>query len=375
MANLPTYAQIGISAAWVVTICRIIQGMSSMGEIIGAQIYVTETIPRPLSYPTVSFITIASSLGATAALGVATLVTSFFMNWRLAFCFGAGIALVGAVARTRLRETPEFLELKRQQMKAAIAELTNEEKKEKQKPKAQQRPHWKEPIAVKTFTSYFLIFCGWPLTFYLAYMYFNPILKESFDYTPQDIIKHNFYLSFVPLASSLIWSYLSYSIHPIKLMKIRWVLAFLVLLIMPFVIMNFTSFYQVFLLQAFILTFHFGSLPAEAIFNYHLPIYRRFTFASFLYALSRALMYIVTSFGLVYLGNYFGSFGLWVITLPIGTSFLYGILHFEDLERKIGVYPNLTFQNTNNQVQIFNKMSPLNVNKTRSKKYGSDIFS
>src|SRR5476649_1881276 len=45
MANLPTYAQIGISAAWIVTLCRIIQGMSSMGEIIGAQIYVTEMIP------------------------------------------------------------------------------------------------------------------------------------------------------------------------------------------------------------------------------------------------------------------------------------------------------------------------------------------
>ncbi len=33
MANLPTYAQIGISAAWVITICRIMQGLSAMGEV------------------------------------------------------------------------------------------------------------------------------------------------------------------------------------------------------------------------------------------------------------------------------------------------------------------------------------------------------
>ncbi len=38
MATFPTYAQIGTSAAWVITICRIIQGMSSMGEVIGAEL-------------------------------------------------------------------------------------------------------------------------------------------------------------------------------------------------------------------------------------------------------------------------------------------------------------------------------------------------
>lgn len=42
MANLPTYAQIGISAGWIMIICRIAQGMSSMGEIIGAQIYIVK---------------------------------------------------------------------------------------------------------------------------------------------------------------------------------------------------------------------------------------------------------------------------------------------------------------------------------------------
>ncbi|OZG32524.1 MFS transporter [Rickettsia endosymbiont of Culicoides newsteadi] len=35
MATLPTYAQIGVTAAWLVTVCRIIQGISSMGEIMG----------------------------------------------------------------------------------------------------------------------------------------------------------------------------------------------------------------------------------------------------------------------------------------------------------------------------------------------------
>jgi hypothetical protein len=31
MANVPTYAQIGLAASWVITICRALQGMSSIG--------------------------------------------------------------------------------------------------------------------------------------------------------------------------------------------------------------------------------------------------------------------------------------------------------------------------------------------------------
>ena len=50
MANLPTYEQIGITASWLVTGCRIIQGMSSMGEVIGAQIYVSEFVRPPAQY-------------------------------------------------------------------------------------------------------------------------------------------------------------------------------------------------------------------------------------------------------------------------------------------------------------------------------------
>lgn len=58
MANLPTYAQIGVTAAWLITICRIVQGISSMGEVIGAELYVTEITKPPVQYPAVSLITL-----------------------------------------------------------------------------------------------------------------------------------------------------------------------------------------------------------------------------------------------------------------------------------------------------------------------------
>jgi len=345
MANLPTYSQIGISAAWIMIFCRMAQGMSSMGEIIGAEIYVAETIRRPVSYPAVAFINFSSTVGAVAALGVSTLVTSFLLNWRIAFWIGAAIALVGAVARTRLRETPDFLEMKRQQLNDTIAELHREEGQENVTTLSKKnRPVWKDPIKYKTLLSYFLTYCGWPLSFYLSFLYFNPVLKDNFGYSANEIISHNFFLSIIMALSFMGWGFLSFYIHPIKIIKIRGSCAFVLMLLMPLIITAIHNPLALFLLQSSIIILSLGSMPANAVFIYHLPITRRFTYASFLYALTRALMYIITSFGLVYLGSYFDHFGLWFITLPMTMAYLYGVYHFEYLERKIGIYPNLSLQ-------------------------------
>ena len=106
MANLPTYAQIGISAAWLVTICRMVQGLSSMGEIMGAEIYVTEITKPPHQYPAVSFIAVASAFGSLAALGVAALTTRYGFNWRMAFWIGACIAVIGSRCPNPIKRNP-----------------------------------------------------------------------------------------------------------------------------------------------------------------------------------------------------------------------------------------------------------------------------
>jgi MFS transporter, MHS family, proline/betaine transporter len=346
MANLPTYEQIGMSAAWIITFCRIFQGMSSMGEIVGAEIYVAEFVSRPASYPAVALVSVSAYIGATVALGIASLVTFIGISWRSAFWIGAGVALIGAVARTRLRETPDFLEMKRKKMKEAITQLSHNNKRKKSSSNLNKTSSWKEPIEFKTLLSYFLIFCGWPLSFYLAYMYFNPLLMEKFGYSSKDIIQHNFLLSFVNILSGIFWALLSHRIHPIKLMKIRWIFTLILMISLPLLIMGIKSSFQLYLIQSLILFLSLGSLPGEAVFYYHLPIYRRFTLASFLYALSRALMYIITSISLVYLGNYFGNFGIWFITLPITLAYIYGVYHFQILESKLGIYPNLVSSGT-----------------------------
>jgi MHS family proline/betaine transporter-like MFS transporter len=172
MANLPTYAQIGISASWAITICRIIQGMSSMGEITGAQLYLTETVNTPIRYPVVATINLFVALGTMTSLGIASLVTMYGFNWRAAFWFGAGVAILGAVARTRLRETPDFINAKRR-LQFHLEKFGQSSKETQNRPITQKRPDFKTSLSLLTLD------CMWPLCFYYAYIHCSNILLNT----------------------------------------------------------------------------------------------------------------------------------------------------------------------------------------------------
>ncbi len=118
IATLPTYAQIGITASWILVICCMIQGLAASAEACGAEIYLTESSSPPIQYSLVALITVFSAVGTTAALGIASIFTSTHIyqnefSWRTAFWFGSGIALIGSVARTSLKETREFVNRKK----------------------------------------------------------------------------------------------------------------------------------------------------------------------------------------------------------------------------------------------------------------------
>lgn len=332
MANLPTYAQVGIAAAWLVTGCRIIQGLSSMGEIIGAEIYVTEITKPPAQYPAVSMIDIAAYVGAAVAIGISALVTSCNLNWRIAFWIGAGIAVVGSIARTRLRETPEFIDMKTK-IKNAIEERSTDEGEKKQQIKGMQWFISQEKISSKTIIAFFLIYCGWPLSFYLVYMHFNPLLKNIFKYSAEDIILHNFWLSLVHCGVFLLWGLLSYKVNPLKISKIKGIIFLIFTISMPSLLFITKTSTEIFLIQTILLILSLSALPANAIFIKHFPVLKRFTATSFLYALTRAIMYIITSFGLVFLTEWLGHYGLWFIMVPAIIGFIYGVNHFEKLEQ------------------------------------------
>ena len=298
MASLPTYEQIGITAAWIVTICRILQGLSSMGEVMGAKIYITEITKPPAQYPAVLLVTLSSSLGAMVALGLASLVTHISMNWRVGFWIGACIAVVGSVVRTRLRETPDFVDMKRKKQLEIERNRASEKRKMELLEEVREEVS-RSKINKKDFLAYFLLECSNPLCFYLYYIYFNPTLKV-FGYSSSDIIFHNFMLSIIDFFIVFPWIYLVTKFHPLKILKFQSRCFLFLMVVLPIFMSQCTSVWQIFLFQAVVFPFVLGGVgPAAPIFIKRFNVAKRFTATTLGYALARSFMYVICAFGLV----------------------------------------------------------------------------
>lgn len=316
MAFVPTYESIGIAAAWVITICRALQGMSSMGEFIGAGIYLTETTPLPARYPAVAWLEVSASVGGMAALGIATFVTAFSYDWRPVFFFGATVAVVGSVARTTLRETPEFI----QNMKK-IKENKNI-----------SHSLFPQKMDYKTILAMFFVFCSGPVWFYFVFIYCGNILTNSFGYEASQLLQNNFIVSIVFVVANIVWAQLSYRVYPFKILKFFLMLATVFVVLCPYLLDHASSPWQIMALQMFVGSFEIGHFPGSAIFYRHFPVLKRMTLISMGFATAKAFMFVVISFGLIYLNLWMGHWGLWVLMIPSLVSFAWALKHFEKID-------------------------------------------
>jgi len=330
MAILPTYAQIGITASWAIMLCRIIQGMSSIGEIIGAEIYLTETIPQQFKSSSITLLGMFSVLGATAALALASLVFLFGLKWRFAFGIGALIALVGGVARTTLKETTDFADAKRRIKKTINQYQThnviNTDLFTNEKPN------------IKTTISLFLMDCSWPVCFYIGYIHCGDILKDSFGYTAEQIINHNFFVSLAELLMFILLTYLGRKIPSLKILKIIMIIFLVFILFFPYLFYSLKSPFHLMLIQSVIVAYGPIIMVAVPTLFSHFPIFKRFTYVGTIHALSRAVIYVFTSFGLIYLTKYFHHYGIFIVMLISTISFAIGLSHFKHLEVRINHY-------------------------------------
>ncbi|MBS0186379.1 MAG: MFS transporter [Proteobacteria bacterium] len=219
MATLPTYAQIGITAAWIVTICRVAQGLSSMGEIIGAEIYLTELTKPPVQYSVVGFIGCASRMGAMAALGISYLVTHQGLNWRSGFWIGAMIAVIGSIIRTRLRETPAFIDMKRH-LNRVLDDIKQQAPEKTQKLLILKEKLQREKVSWKTIFSYFAIASGAAFNFYFVYFYCGGLLREM-GFEIRDIIYQNLIVSTLDFCALTLTVFLSFRIYPLNILKFK----------------------------------------------------------------------------------------------------------------------------------------------------------
>jgi MHS family proline/betaine transporter-like MFS transporter len=348
MAILPTYEQIGLTASVVMIICRIIQSLAATGELTGAQIYLTETLKPPTSYLAVGFLTEICLLGGTTALLIATIILKLQANWRIVFLLGSIVALIGTTARVRLKETIEFADFKRR-MKKAIEESNTQGLGKLASLIKKTNPCWGEKTAWQTIVAYFAIYSGGPLCFYLAYIYTAEILRYKFNFSVEEVMLHNLKLSMLGFATGVGLIMSSKYFSPLKLIKSRGI-GFLILL--PIISMGLgfcDDLRSVIIIQSLLIIFSLGGLPAAPILLKHFPIFKRFTYTSLTYSVSRAVMYSFTSFGLIWIVEHLGKYGILVIGLPVAIGFLWGVEYFLKLEQeeensmlkaKLGKYKN-----------------------------------
>lgn len=118
---IPSYQSIGITAPILLVAMRLLQGLSSGGEISGASIFVAECSPDAKRTLHTSWIEVGSMGGFIfGALLSALLYRAFGTEtvtdwaWRIPFLLAAPLALIGVYIRYKINESPEFIARKEQ---------------------------------------------------------------------------------------------------------------------------------------------------------------------------------------------------------------------------------------------------------------------
>jgi len=114
-ALLPTHAQAGAAAGWLLFLLRSVMGFSVGGEYIAVVAYLLEGAPPNRRGLITSLASASSEVGGLIAVGVCLLTVNSMgaanldsWGWRIPFLVGAALAGSVWIARTTMEESPDF---------------------------------------------------------------------------------------------------------------------------------------------------------------------------------------------------------------------------------------------------------------------------
>lgn len=317
---LPTYDDIGVWASVIITLFRAMQGVSTMGEVVGGEIYLSEYLKGRNVFLAFAIVLTMCNVACLAALFGIKLALLEYFNFRYLFLFGICIFVLGYFARRNLSESPDFI-------KSMLA-----------------RPYM-EAISVKTWFYSLIINSIVPVGFFIGIVGILNIFRSTYSYTDELVIGINLISIIVSIICGLVGLYLVMIISPYKLAVARNYLGIFLFLIMPFIFDNFMSESLLIIIYCLCFIVISGDSHMVAVVYRNVPTLKRFRFATLTFSISRALIAIISGFGLVVMQPYLGNYTYSVFGLPFLIGYLFAIKHFRDLDMK---NPNGLLQHYNN---------------------------
>ncbi|NDV13394.1 MFS transporter [Crenobacter caeni] len=255
IAFLPTYAQVGMLAPILLLIIRLVQGFSAAGEYAGAAAFLAEYAPDGKRGLYTSIVPASTAAGLLfGALFVALLHATLSHDelhswgWRLPFLLAAPFGLIGRYIRLHLEDTPKFRQMEQNMEKKEAANKV---------PIRELMGRYRMKVVIA-----FGVTCLNAVAFYLILSYMPTYLSAELGMNETD----SFLASTVSLATYIFFIFLMGTLSDRfgrKTMLIAASLAFIVLTVPLFALLDGASFATILLIQiAFgaLLTMNDGTL-------------------------------------------------------------------------------------------------------------------
>ncbi len=194
---LPTYAAIGIAAPILLTVIRLTQGMAIGGEFGGSIVYLVEHSKKDNKNLIGSAAIMSMLIGILVGSAISTILAQTLTpaqfdawGWRLPFVLGFFIGVIGLYVRSKLSESPVFMDAKE------TGHISDKPVKET------LQQNWKEVLLGMG------VYLAVTIPFYIQTVFMNTFMQQYLKFTPRDALTINtinlvVMLVFVPIAAKI----------------------------------------------------------------------------------------------------------------------------------------------------------------------------
>ncbi|QEK39424.1 MFS transporter [Candidatus Sneabacter namystus] len=325
-AVLPGYATLGLLSAYTLTLCRMLQGITSMGEIQGAKLYMMESVKDVRTQCFCSAIFgLFSDIGTFFSISISAFACYLMLYhkeaWRIAFLLGGAVALIGLYARKYLRETREFTDAKMKLLKVTNNNL-----------KALEHPLVKIPVNRAALFFFIMSKAGDMCSLCFIPFYYCKECLEQIGMSNIEIITQNQLVTLVVMCATLTCALLVYAIEPLKIAIFRnWVAVIFIISAPILLSLDTPSKYLIFGVQCCSMIFTPNESPAAPIFFKQFPIFKRSRCIFIGFSIGSAIASLLFVFPLEILKTYFGHYTLYIVPLPLIVISLIGKYYFKSL--------------------------------------------